>query len=496
MPRSAAFKTSLAFLAIALACLLVADLRVSTQDPWGELWRIARGFLTPDFLAYRELIEALAKTVAFALLGVGLGAIAGFGLALAFRWRAVRWLASSLRSVHELFWALLFMQFLGLNAIPGVLAIALPYTGIFGKVYAEILEEADPAPLKALPQGSGLLGELFYARLPAVWKDLRSYTSYRVECGLRSSAVLGFIGLPTLGFHLEAFFRAGHYSEVGALLILFYVLIGTLRWWLRPRLLPLYFLAAIAVLWAPIDVSWDNAVRFFTQDIVPYPLRAPDIAADQRWVELGRWFWRLLRDQALPGVVATLVLSQIAMVATGLVTLATFPLVSRQFFGRVGRFFGNLFMVVLRSTPEYVLAYLFLQLWGPSMLPAIAALALHNGGIIGTLTGRHADTFTLRPDAPRGLDRYGYEILPRVYGQFLAFLFYRWEIIMRETAIIGILGVRSLGFYVDSAISELRFDRAMVLILLTAILNLGVDGLSRKVRARLRLNTRVSFGAG
>jgi phosphonate transport system permease protein len=52
-------------------------------------------------------------------------------------------------------------------------------------------------------------------------------------------------------------------------------------------------------------------------------------------------------------------------------------------------------MVVLRSTPEYVLAYVFLQLRGPSMLPAIAALALHNGGIIGTLTGRHAGTFAI-----------------------------------------------------------------------------------------------------
>jgi phosphonate transport system permease protein len=193
---------------------------------------------------------------------------------------------------------------------------------------------------------------------------------------------------------------------------------------------------------------------------------------------------------------ATLILSQIALVATGLVALLTFPLVSGQFFGRAGRWFGNLFMVILRSTPEYVLCYVFLQLWGPSMLPAIAALSLHNGGIIGTLTGRHADTFALRPNAPtRRLDRYGYEILPRVYGQFLAFLFYRWEIIMRETAILGILGVRTLGFYVDSAISEVRFDRVVVLLMFTAVLNIGVDALSRAVRARLRLGSRVSVTA-
>lgn len=40
-----------------------------------------------------------------------------------------------------------------------------------------------------------------------------------------------------------------------------------------------------------------------------------------------------------------------------------------------------------------------------------------------------------------------------MYGQFLAFLFYRWEVIVRETAILGILGIRTLGFYVDSVIA-------------------------------------------
>ncbi|HEX7927960.1 MAG TPA: ABC transporter permease, partial [bacterium] len=119
------------------------------------------------------------------------------------------------------------------------------------------------------------------------------------------------------------------------------------------------------------------------------------------------------------------------------------------------------------------------------------ALSLHNGGIIATLTGRHAETLAIRPDAPGGLNLYNYEILPRIYGQFLAFLFYRWEIIMRETAILGRLGVRTLGFYVDSALSELRFDRVLVLLVITAGLNIAVDGFSRSLRQRLRLKTDV-----
>jgi phosphonate transport system permease protein len=45
---------------------------------------------------------------------------------------------------------------------------------------------------------------------------------------------------------------------------------------------------------------------------------------------------------------------------------------------------------------------------------------------------------------------------------------------------------------VDSAIAEIRLDRALVLILCTALLNLAVDTLSRRVRARLRLATLVA----
>ena len=83
-----------------------------------------------------------------------------------------------------------------------------------------------------------------------------------------------------------------------------------------------------------------------------------------------------------------------------------------------------------------------------------------------------------------------------MYGQFLAYLFYRWEIIMRETAILGVLGIATLGFYIDSEIADIRLDRVMLLILVTAMLNLAIDSLSRTIRARLKLSTRVESCQG
>lgn len=489
MHRSPTVNTSLIFFFIALGCLFIADLEISTGNPWQEVGRMALGVVTPDFFDFGVLIRALLQTIAFALAGVSLAAVAGFALALVFHLRLVRAFCAAVRSVHELFWALLFLQFVGLNPVTGLLAITVPYAGIFAKVYSEILEEADPGPLQALPGGTDIVSSFLFVRIPDAWAHIASYTSYRLECGLRSSAVLGFVGLPTLGFHLESYFRQGQYSQASALLLLFFLLIGTMRWWARPRLLPLYLIAALVSFWGPVHIEMVNVTRFFTVDIVPAPIRGVEQIGAQEIAELGAWTWMMLIKQALPAAAATLLLAQIALVCTGIITLIVFPLISRKFLGPVGRGAGNIFLVVARSTPEYILAFIFLQFWGPSMLPGIVALAIHNGAIIGHLTGRHSNQIPDHPDDPRGLNLYGYCVLPRVYGQFLAFLFYRWEIILRETAILGILGIRTLGFYVDSAIQDIRLDRALLLIAVTALLNISVDALSRQIRARLRLTT-------
>ncbi len=484
LTRSGMARTSLVFLVVALACLAMADIAITTANPWQDLMRFFMGVITPDFFSGAGLATALIRTLAFAFVGVTLGATAGFLLALVYRFQLVRIGCAFVRAIHELFWALIFLQFFGFHPLTGVLAIAIPYAGIFAKVYSEILDEADPEPRNLLPTGVSALSAFVYARIPDCWEQLRTYTSYRLECGFRSSAILGFVGLPTLGFYLESSFSQGHYSEAGAVLVLFYVMIATIPLWVRPRLLPVYIVAAPFLLGDGFPIVWGNVTRFFTEDIVPAPLRNGG-SADALWP----WLNDLVIHQALPGIWNTILLTQVALVATGIITLLAFPLVSRHFGNRLTRTGGHVLLVVARSTPEYILAYILLQLWGPSMLPAVVALALHNGGIIGHLIGRHSSTIVLRPDAPRGLLRYGYELVPRVYPSFLAFLFYRWEIIMRETAILGILGIYTLGFYVDSAIQNIQFDKAMILILITALLNIGVDGMSRRIRRRLALQT-------
>jgi phosphonate transport system permease protein len=489
-PKLGYRSASVLFLLLAVAALGIADLEVSALSPWAELWRLLAGLARPDLLS----IEAMSVvwTVAFAVLGVSLGASTGFLFALLFaQLRAIRLLCAFLRSVHELFWALLLIQLTGLSPATGILAVAIPYSGIFAKVFAEMIEEADLSAERALPAGASIVARFAYARIPELAPQLWTYTLYRLECGMRSTLVLGFVGLPTVGFHLDSFFKQGHYAQAAALLFAFYALVGTRRLWARPITIPILIAASVLVLPEAVGATstLTNLIRFVTHDVTPAPLRGADLFAVATWANLWAWFWPIAANQIGPGIVQTLVLSQIAVVAMAIIALLLFPFICTRFVGRIGKPLGRVALVIVRSTPEFMLVYVLLQLLGPSMLPAVIALSVHNGGIVGYLMGRHADALEYRPDAPYGLNLYCYETVPRLYGQFLAYVLYRWEIILRESAIFGILGIATLGYYVDAAISEFRLDVAVVLIVATALLSMTIDTFSRALRRRLRIET-------
>jgi phosphonate transport system permease protein len=235
------------FLLAAVVALFAADMAVSALDPWAEMRRLLAGILWPDWAAVAG--RSIVLTVAFAVPGVSLGATAGLLLALVFhRFGAVRALAAALRSVHELFWALLLMQVAGISPATGIPAIAIPYAGIFAKVFSEIIEEADLSADRVLPAGTGVISRFAYARIPVLSGPFGTYALYRLECGMRSTLVLGFIGLPTMGSDLESYFRQGRYAEAAAFVAVFYVLIGTRRLSVRPATVPFLIAGSIAAL--------------------------------------------------------------------------------------------------------------------------------------------------------------------------------------------------------------------------------------------------------
>ena len=152
----------------------------------------------------------------------------------------LRWLMVVLRSVPELIWALIFVRVVGLGPTAGVIAIALTYAGMLGKVYADILESGDGQVTQSLLRnGVSPLQAFFYGLLPQNAAELTSYTVYRWECAIRSSAVLGFVGAGGLGQLMDASMKMFNGSEVATILIVFMLLVwlaDATSAWLRKTL--------------------------------------------------------------------------------------------------------------------------------------------------------------------------------------------------------------------------------------------------------------------
>jgi len=131
-----------------------------------------------------------------------------------------------LRGIPELVWALLLVRAFGLGPAAGVLAIAVTYGGMLGKVYSEILESGDTRAARVLLEsGSGRMMAFFYGLLPSSAQELASYTVYRWECAVRASVIMGFVGAGGLGQLMDQSMKMLNGGEVSTILIIFLLLV-------------------------------------------------------------------------------------------------------------------------------------------------------------------------------------------------------------------------------------------------------------------------------
>ena len=240
--------TYLLVAAVALSALSV-DWRAGLVHPGGAA-SAAQIFsalftpkLAPDFLAIA--LSASWTTVTFAVAGLTLAiavglplGVLGSGVLLAPGVRRVttiafvRVLLGLLRSIHELVWAWLFVVAIGLSPIAGIFALAIPYAGILGRIYSEILVDVPEQPLIALrTTGASEFKVFLYGRLPMALPDMLSYTFYRLECGIRSAAILSFVGISGLGYQIQLSLDDLLYNEVWTLLFFLVGLVALVDLW-------------------------------------------------------------------------------------------------------------------------------------------------------------------------------------------------------------------------------------------------------------------------
>lgn len=228
--------------------------------------------------------------------------------------------------------------------------------------------------------------------------------------------------------------------------------------------------------------------RFISgQTIWMFVLDAPEQASDL----LGRMFppewkyanrlWRALWDTINIATLGTLLAILISIPLAFLAARNTTP-------HPVFRQFALLVIVFSRSVNALIWALLLVSVIGPGLLAGILAIALRSIGFVSKLLFEAIEEINPRPVealASTGASQAqitGYGIVPQVMPAFIGTAVYRWDINIRESTIVGLVGAGGIGLQLDSAIASLQWGRASVIF----ILILGLVLLSEWVSARAR----------
>ena len=152
----------------------------------------------------------------------------------------------------------------------------------------------------------------------------------------------------------------------------------------------------------------------------------------------------------------------------------------------------RLFYALSRSVPELIWAMLLVFIFSPGILPGALALAIHNFGILGKLSAEVVEGLDTRP--ARALRTSGagwfqviaYAILPAALPRFITYLFYRWEVIIRTTLVVGLVAAGGLGMEFRLALSHFHYTTVTLLLIWYLLLVLGVDIVSAAMRRLAR----------
>jgi phosphonate transport system permease protein len=468
------------------------------------LWLVAHAAWITVATASAGLALALLAAIPLTLAGTSRLSQSSIGrpmsrLPFAIR-QVIRWLLIFLRSVPELVWALLFVRVVGLGPTAGVLAIALTYCGMLGKVYAEVLESADPAPTEAILKNGGSRMQAFlYGALPQSAPELVSYTVFRWECAVRSSVIMGFVGGGGLGQQMEMSMKMLAGGEVFTMLAVFVALVALADFVsrsLRGGMEREQSTGAARLGW-PLALGALTAASFITLELKLRELFEADGIAKMREFILG--FFPPEASPAFLGRLFQGALETIAMSAIGTLIAAALGLAlalaaclpaGRHAAGtlRAGtRFVLNL----LRSIPELVWAALWVIAAGLGPFPGTLALAAHTTGVIGRL---FADTLENLPPAPaqalraNGAGRIAvflYATLPQAAPQMASYTLYRWENNIRAAAVLGVVGAGGLGQMLHFHLSLFQMEAAAAVVIAMLVIVALVDALSYALRNRL-----------
>ncbi len=149
-----------------------------------------------------------------------------------------------------------------------------------------------------------------------------------------------------------------------------------------------------------------------------------------------------------------------------------------------------LFLIVAsRSINSLIWALLLVSILGPGLLAGIIAIALRSIGFVGKLLYEgieeidHNQVEAVEATGASRMQVIDYAIVPQILPSFLGITVFRWDINIRESAILGLVGAGGLGLKLQSSLNMLAWPQVttiFIVILATVVLSEWISAAVRK----------------
>ncbi len=152
---------------------------------------------------------------------------------------------------------------------------------------------------------------------------------------------------------------------------------------------------------------------------------------------------------------------------------------------------ANLLLVASRSVNSLVWALLFVAVFGPGALAGVLAIACRSVGFVGKLLAEAIEETPRGPmEAMQAVGApWGHSMMkgmwPQVQPAFWGIALFRWDINVRESAVLGLVGAGGIGVALDDAINFFHWDRVATILLAILVVVVIAEIVVTQIRKRL-----------
>ena len=152
---------------------------------------------------------------------------------------------------------------------------------------------------------------------------------------------------------------------------------------------------------------------------------------------------------------------------------------------------ARLLLVASRSVNSLIWALLFVGIFGPGSLAGTAAIAMRSIGFMGKLIGEALEECDHKPvQALQAVGASWSSVLlksywPQVQPSFWSVLLFRWDINIRESAVLGLVGAGGIGMALDTAMNLFRWEQVSLILLSIFVIVLAVELMVTQIRKRV-----------